>query len=563
MFRNNNNSDLSSLGQSRSEIVNDLGGSQNDGTNIPSASENVEGASDATGGSGESRQGINRTETNQSSTNDQTNDSNNRYSFDSTFLTALTALFQRQAAAAAAASASTSASNNAASTGNSNANPGPESNTTNTRSQTQSQSQPQSGLNGLIDDAADSGAIVITINYVFSDENNPSNPNRSGSLVLTLPNNPNNRNPRMLDEFIRLATQIAYSAIVNGMQPEKRGITVEKFKSFPVVATAELDQTECSICLEEFENQDLKRSSNLDVENDIPNTKRRKLNDNSSSGVAVDEPPVSNSNGSEVTVQLLKDSTIKFPHFAVKLPCNHIFGQSCLAEWLKSNMTCPLCRTAIKDETATNPSAATNSATGFNVPPSQPPSSSDTPNVRVVDRSGEEIRFLLHNNASQGDHRIYRAQSPLSSNPSSDTTSANTSSGSGNATTSRTPSLGRQSIFNNIRDYFRSSDINEPLFPTSVESRRTATGVNTTTSEAENSPSNSRAARVSASMAVPVPRSTPNTRSHSANVAEEVLDFLNSRSLTDNHPNEENTTARNEDNGTSNSADNNNRNSNS
>ena len=28
----------------------------------------------------------------------------------------------------------------------------------------------------------------------------------------------------------------------------------------------------------------------------------------------------------------------------IKLPCNHIYHPECIQEWLKNNITCPLCR---------------------------------------------------------------------------------------------------------------------------------------------------------------------------------------------------------------------------
>ena len=34
-------------------------------------------------------------------------------------------------------------------------------------------------------------------------------------------------------------------------------------------------------------------------------------------------------------------------HIPVRTPCNHIFGQKCLAAWLADNDTCPMCRTNI------------------------------------------------------------------------------------------------------------------------------------------------------------------------------------------------------------------------
>ncbi|KAK7205828.1 hypothetical protein BZA70DRAFT_277153 [Myxozyma melibiosi] len=37
-------------------------------------------------------------------------------------------------------------------------------------------------------------------------------------------------------------------------------------------------------------------------------------------------------------------------HAPLQMPCGHIFGRSCLKEWLASSTTCPLCRTAIEAE---------------------------------------------------------------------------------------------------------------------------------------------------------------------------------------------------------------------
>lgn len=39
-------------------------------------------------------------------------------------------------------------------------------------------------------------------------------------------------------------------------------------------------------------------------------------------------------------------------HNPVKMPgCNHVFGKSCIVEWLKSNVSCPLCRREVESET--------------------------------------------------------------------------------------------------------------------------------------------------------------------------------------------------------------------
>ncbi|GMM35102.1 ubiquitin-protein ligase [Saccharomycopsis crataegensis] len=39
-------------------------------------------------------------------------------------------------------------------------------------------------------------------------------------------------------------------------------------------------------------------------------------------------------------------------HVAVRMPCNHVFGESCIREWLKKEVTCPLCRKEVESDEA-------------------------------------------------------------------------------------------------------------------------------------------------------------------------------------------------------------------
>lgn len=47
-----------------------------------------------------------------------------------------------------------------------------------------------------------------------------------------------------------------------------------------------------------------------------------------------------------------EESSLSLPesHVATKMPCGHIFGHLCICEWLRSNNSCPLCRTQVESE---------------------------------------------------------------------------------------------------------------------------------------------------------------------------------------------------------------------
>ncbi|WEJ96021.1 Ubiquitin-protein ligase [Yamadazyma tenuis] len=374
----------------------------------------------------------------------------------------------------------------------------------------------------------DSSAIVITINYLFSDENNPSNPNRSGSLVLTLPNNSSTRNPRTLDEFISLATQMAYSTIVNGLQKEKKGLTTERFMSFPFKGLDEIEERDCSICLEAFEEP---------VVSDIgqePPAKRRRVDKSSSVPIFASQTS-SDSHG--FAVRYLKDMTEELGHQPVQLPCKHVFGRSCVCEWLKSHVTCPLCREVVsKDEDESQPPVDTDMAPGDDSQFGILNTTFAGPNVRVVTRTGlDQIRSMVSASAARRAVSTMGSPSPPAPTDPSDESRA-TASG-----LDESNERGNE-IYSQVINYFRRS-MQEPLFPTEVSSRRTADGVETTSSGTYSRPPgslDSSNTAVSASMAIPILMSNlrPTTESRTevqsqTSATEEVLDFLNLRSLAD------------------------------
>lgn len=200
-----------------------------------------------------------------------------------------------------------------------------------------------------------SGTILITVNYVFSDNNNPQNPNRLGSLVMTFPDNASNRQPRIMQELVRFATLMAYRTIVSGLH-KNVGTTLEKFNSFPTKHQSE--GSVCAICFEEYESD-----TNDAEETPRERCKRRRLNSpdpltgddvNYQPSPTLEAPllpesplPPVESTGPKY---LSEDSTV-YPHLPAELPCGHVFGRSCLNEWLKTNISCPLCRQKVEEVT--------------------------------------------------------------------------------------------------------------------------------------------------------------------------------------------------------------------
>ncbi|KAJ8141374.1 hypothetical protein OY671_005452 [Metschnikowia pulcherrima] len=214
------------------------------------------------------------------------------------------------------------------------------------------------------------GAIVITVNYTFMDGANEPAPGRTGSLVVTIPNNATNREPHIISSFISLATRMAYSALIHTGPKRKPGVTLEKFQSFKSLNVEDLTDRTCAVCFEQYESPPA-----INVE-DLVTTKKRKLSPTRQvpSGSATPEQPRSatsqvddgippstvggdntdeasgdtHSSEQEQKVYLC-DHQEDFDHSPLQMPCKHVFGRSCLAHWLKDNTSCPLCRTSVSD----------------------------------------------------------------------------------------------------------------------------------------------------------------------------------------------------------------------
>lgn len=366
-----------------------------------------------------------------------------------------------------------------------------------------------SGDSNLFSDFYGGSAIMITVNYVFSDENDPTNPNSTGSLVISLPNNAQNRDLSTIQEFVRLATQMAYSTI-SGMH-KKRGITLDKFNSFPIKKVSEVEHIhDCSICLEEFENLPSVAKSPVDID-DGP-AKKRKLND------ASPVPSLSSTSASTPTetqtplaapplmvpparptpqrVKYLSEFTGEFVHVPVQMPCGHVFGKSCLFEWLKNHSNCPLCRQSCADEPATSNSNSNTTTIDLTNPNLNTYSDGNSRNNELLEALANRLdRQSSADTDSRPPYVFQRSEIPLRRV----LRSGNGVQEGANTPNSDTPTTNRRIPHYHLIDPSRFRDIfsrpatpgrslftpqqNEPLFPSYVASRRTENGVETVTSE--------------------------------------------------------------------------------
>ncbi|KAG7192127.1 Ubiquitin-protein ligase [Scheffersomyces spartinae] len=375
-------------------------------------------------------------------------------------------------------------------------------------------------------DNENDGQIIITVNYAFSDENNPANPNRTGSLVMTIPNVASNRTPGVIDELILLATQLAYSSIVDGMKVHK-GITVEKFNSFAVRDSGTLLDKNCSICFEEFQglslNDNIKKRSREDL---LDTVKRRKQdspaptetpsNDvtssstsaststSTSTSASTSSSSSSRGNNNNQQPQYLAEVTTNFLHVPIEIPCGHVFGKSCLCEWFKEHSSCPLCRSSVTatdkmdpsnnnelDTTGNNTQENPDNQTGANI---QDESNSTT--TATNDSSTNTTVAPANDRPRMQTFTIFSTSTPTSifprfprrpnqfgaaPNPREVVIPNSTST----TTTPRERGNDTESFISSLLSLFRRPQTAspEPLFPTTIGSRRTANGIETTHDE--------------------------------------------------------------------------------
>ncbi|QPG72980.1 hypothetical protein FOA43_000284 [Brettanomyces nanus] len=209
---------------------------------------------------------------------------------------------------------------------------------------------------GNDDHSETSRNIILTVNYIYGQSpnaapitttNNGNAANNSdgitGSLILHVPSI-NENDEENLQVLVRLATIIALRTISSSIK-KASGVPDQVFEDFklPQLSCIEKSDRQCPICYEEYQS-----SQEEDKLND--NGKRPMLTENSPSKKrqkTVTGVKHTKSTGTEPDAES-KEKRQKYSHVPVEMPCGHLFGRTCLYEWLKTNNSCPLCRDKIR-----------------------------------------------------------------------------------------------------------------------------------------------------------------------------------------------------------------------
>lgn len=200
--------------------------------------------------------------------------------------------------------------------------------------------------------------------------------NLSGSLILHVPNI-DDSDDDSLQVLVRLATTIALRTIATSVK-KISGVNDDHFARLKTKNANDLNESDryCPICYDPYQEIDRsevkqddedeevedendesnkrKKSSTNDGQisdnsdsNETSPRKRRKIN--SDSRYSTSEHGSTTDTDKDTTTNNLNDKKDKseYTHVPVLMPCEHVFGRSCLREWLKTNNSCPLCRLSI------------------------------------------------------------------------------------------------------------------------------------------------------------------------------------------------------------------------
>lgn len=206
-----------------------------------------------------------------------------------------------------------------------------------------------STMNPVHQTPSESRNIILTVNYVYGSNSD----NNSGSLLLYVPNIDDN-NEENVGVLVRLTTEIALRTIATALK-KSAGVSKEIFDQLEVKRVEELNESdsECPICYDKYVNKDecstMKRKR-VDGEEEPKNGYIKRAKNNSG-----ESTPLEDSSKDEPKEEGSKSS---LKHYPVAMKCGHIFGASCLQEWLKTNNSCPLCRDKLPNKLETENNGA-------------------------------------------------------------------------------------------------------------------------------------------------------------------------------------------------------------
>ena len=167
-----------------------------------------------------------------------------------------------------------------------------------------------------------------------------------------------NNLPPFLRDMVENAIRLGGSAF-NGPSSKKHA-TEDAIKHLEIINPEDLEENEscCAICYEPFDNPIMDsgfESRNIATRREVASRQRFMAIDGDP-GIVIPRDATARSHSELNFVykddkKTQKTETIVQPeHIPVRMPCKHIFGRSCLVEWLHSNVSCPLCRREVEAE---------------------------------------------------------------------------------------------------------------------------------------------------------------------------------------------------------------------
>lgn len=217
-------------------------------------------------------------------------------------------------------------------------------------------------------------------NGVNATVNTPANaspsPVADGAFVLNFTDVPESTTQERFDEIIALAADVAMNRLTRRLQ-RFRGVGKEAFEALPVKRLKDVHGEVCSICYDNFEEENEEEAKEEVNEDDIEsreqNTKDKILKskkrargehgkeeeDNlnvkkqrsvgpeegsSSTGEQLQQEPHPLAN---IVEEHKEKPSPEYKHSPTQLKCGHTFGRMCIYQWTKEHNSCPICRAEI------------------------------------------------------------------------------------------------------------------------------------------------------------------------------------------------------------------------